>query len=94
MQAAVAYQIKKTPTKIIVTLERSMVDEQMLADFLKSLRSEYFMNKANFEEEECANSGTPNPTKFDYAAYRERILNLGIWTDEDIALIEEANRYS
>ena len=94
MQAAVAYQIKKTPTKIIVTLERSMVDEQHLTDWLNYLRLELFIRQANLGAKvEQIKSQAPNPTQFDYAAYRERILNLGIWTDEDISPMEEARQH-
>jgi hypothetical protein len=30
--------------------------------------------------------------KFDYETYRKRILTVGVWTDEDIAPIEEARQ--
>ena len=30
--------------------------------------------------------------KFDYKAYRKNILSVGVWTDEDIAPIEEARQ--
>ena len=30
--------------------------------------------------------------KFDYEAYRKRILTVGTWTDDDIAPIEEARQ--
>ncbi len=93
MQAAVAYQIKKTPKKIIVTLDRSMIDEQVLADWLNFLRLEYLIGKTNFGAAVGHIKGdAPSPTKFDYAAYRSRILNLGVWTDEDITTIKEARQ--
>jgi hypothetical protein len=30
--------------------------------------------------------------KFDYEAYRKRILTVGVWTDEEIAPLEEARQ--
>ncbi|MFN0034782.1 MAG: hypothetical protein ACKVUS_06940 [Saprospiraceae bacterium] len=51
MQANTAYQIKKTPTKLIVTLDREMVDEEHVMDWLNFIRLEYLVKKANFGPE-------------------------------------------
>lgn len=51
MQANVSYQIKRTSTKVIVTFDREMVDEERLADWLNFLKVEYLVKKAGFGEE-------------------------------------------
>ena len=51
MQANVSYQIKRTSTKVIITLDREMVDEERLADWLNFLKVEYLVKKAGFGEE-------------------------------------------
>ncbi len=51
MQAAAAYEIRKTSKKIIVTLDREMVDEQRLTDWLNFLRLEHLIQKADFGAE-------------------------------------------
>ncbi|MBC7774425.1 MAG: hypothetical protein H7246_03220 [Phycisphaerae bacterium] len=94
MQAAAAYEIKRTSKKIIVTLDREFVDEQRLADWLNFLRLEHLVQKANFGEAfGKTNPDASTPEKFDYLAYRERISKIGVWSDEDIALIEEARQH-
>lgn len=94
MQAAAAYEIKRTSKKIIVTLDREMVDEQRLADWLNFLRLEHLIQKANFGERVGNNYPDASASdKFDYLAYRERIAKIGIWADEDISHIEEAHKH-
>jgi hypothetical protein len=52
-------------------------DKQQLLDYLDFLLSK---------------KDKKRPEKFDYKAYRERILVLGIWSDEDIAVLNEARQ--
>ena len=51
MQANVSYQIKRTLKKVIITLDREMVDEERLADWLNFLKVEYLIKKAEFGPE-------------------------------------------
>jgi hypothetical protein len=51
MQANAAYQIRKTSKKLIVTLDREMVDEERVLDWLNFLKLEYLVKKASFGPE-------------------------------------------
>jgi hypothetical protein len=51
MQANAAYQIRKTSKKLIVTLDREMVDEERVLDWLNFLKLEYLVRKASFGAE-------------------------------------------
>ncbi|MGH7452198.1 MAG: hypothetical protein ACRENG_12690 [bacterium] len=45
------FEIKSTKDKLIITIDRSAVDARFLSNFVKRLRVEQLIRKANFDDD-------------------------------------------